>query len=123
MGYGVYRAPDGKYAIWGTFNDDFVVYNASAKQVRKWWKEQFGETGMYDFDRRVMAIANGERRHPLDHNFENLFIEREWRHRGEDPQDKHYERWLETWRTPEIEAKVADMIRETEEDIARECPC
>lgn len=122
MGYGVYKAPDGKYAIWCTVTDDWAAYNCSERQVRKWWREQFGETAMFDFDNRVMPIANGERPHPIDYNFENRFVTREWRHHGEDPQDRRYERWLETWRTPEIEAQVAEILKEIEEDEAQECP-
>lgn len=105
MGWGVYKQPDGKYAVWSSIVTDFVYYDATREEIRDLWKEEFGNSGMFNFEHLTMPIADGERRHPMGHTFEGLLRLRDEQHGlrcekdGEpaDKADKKARRWYLAW--------------------------
>lgn len=105
MGWGVYKAPDGTYAVWSTIVTDFVWFNCSADEVAEVWREEFGNSGMSSLG-RAMEIANGERRHPLGRTFESCMEHRDAQHGLNNEKDnlpdtgenRAYVVWLATMR-------------------------
>jgi hypothetical protein len=112
MGWGIYKQPDDLFAIWSTIVDDFIWYDCSIEDVKQIWKEEFGRSGESSLDRQMAYTDDMIRSiRPGRESFHTRFRWREFIHveRGEPIGDGPYQAWLAKWRTPEMEAEVAQL--------------
>lgn len=76
MGWGVYKQPDGLYAVWSTIVDDFIWYDCSADDIAEVYHEEFGNSSNLTCAQQL-AYADGTQPRPrLAHGKAETFATR-----------------------------------------------
>lgn len=63
MGKQIIKQPDGKYAVWGSISDTFVIYNATKEEVLKFFRDDYMkkvERQMRDIKMTFKDLEDGE---------------------------------------------------------------
>lgn len=64
MGWGVYKQPDGLYAVWSTIVTDFIWMDCSRDEVEEAIREKYGSTMGRPAIDRMFAMADGTQERP-----------------------------------------------------------
>ena len=104
MGRAVLRQPDGRVAVWSTFVDDFVLYDATFQEYEDWLVEQAVREAKEQAAKDIAEVEQRGSTSRMGRTFESAMSSRNNRHgqpplEGEDS-DPEFAAWLRK-HTPE----------------------
>jgi len=120
MGWGVYKQPNGKYAIWSSIPTDFIWYDCTADDIREVYKEEFGNSGAITCEKQL-EYADGTKQRPRigEHpeTFHTRMLLRDSQHGlhnehdGPAGKDEDYDAWLAEMRDLIVQQKQQGAAR------------
>lgn len=96
MGRAVMRQPDGRLAVWSTFVDDFVLYDATPEEYEDWVVEQAVEEAKVQARRDLEAVEQRGTSSVAGRTFDKALATRNARHGlPQDDSDLPFAEWVE----------------------------
>lgn len=62
MGYQIIKQPDDKFMIWSSFTDSIIYWDASEKEVRKWFMARAVRSEKESMNRLMEAVKDDPRK-------------------------------------------------------------
>ena len=64
MAYAVFQQKDGRFAVWSTITDSYIVFDATPEEVAKCYVRRATGPALMDAD-RALKVAKGEKSKPF----------------------------------------------------------
>jgi hypothetical protein len=108
VSYAIFKQPDDLFAVWSPLVDDFIHWDCTIDDVKQIWQEEYGRSGQKSLAKE-MDFAKSL--HPGYESFNTRIVWREYVHAHHEltNMDSDYQAWLAKWKTPEIEAQLAEV--------------